>query len=175
MLQTFWWPCWVEMRRAGGTAPCTWKTFLCFQPMQDWAARLEGEGERLYYIHKIFLRDEGKLYLMNIQCAVMGRSLVRICQTSHAFCISEWWIVMKQESIKLTLKGEKPKSGGNFMPRTLIKMAENSPTTVPHLSHLCQHAPRHWTHIQLCRTNESFSAGFVNSIDNIYMSIFLNI
>lgn len=40
-------------------------------------SRLEGEAERLYYIHKIFLRDEGKLCLMNIQCAVMGRSLVR--------------------------------------------------------------------------------------------------
>lgn len=61
---------------------------------------------------------------------------------------------MKQESIKLTLKGEKPKSGGNFMPRTLIKMAEKlsdqffTRVTSANMLHVTEH--------------ESFSAGFVN-------------
>lgn len=39
--------------------------------------------------------------------------------TRHAFCMSDRGIYLKQESIKSTLKGEKPESWGNFMSRNL--------------------------------------------------------
>lgn len=58
--------------------------------------------------------------MMNIQCAIYGEIFgqrhmgesVRDYSTRHAFSISDRGIVMKQESIKLALKGRKP--GGEF-------------------------------------------------------------
>lgn len=43
----FLWPWRINMQRAGDNVLCTWKSFLCFQPMQDWAYRLEG-GSAFY-------------------------------------------------------------------------------------------------------------------------------
>lgn len=77
--------------------------------------------------------------------------LGRICQTSRAFCISEWWIVMKQESIKLTLKGEKPKSfHASHFNKNGRKLSDQFFTRVTSANML--HVTEH----------ESFSAGFVN-------------